>query len=190
MQTPNQFTFEDQFVFSQGESSNSDVERILLLELPGAAHAYEAHSANDRNGTDWWVECMNGNHLSVDVKVRREDWAAKPSPSDDLALETFSVVEKQIPGWTRDVKKRTDYILWLWTDTGRWCLIPFPMLCRVFQVNWQDWRKTFKTAKQFTRSGSGGWHSECVFVPRKTLWAELYKHFSGVPRSAEVLAHA
>ncbi|MCP5528070.1 MAG: hypothetical protein H7A47_14860 [Verrucomicrobiales bacterium] len=69
-------------------------------------------------------------------------------------------------------------MLWLWQDTGRWCLVPFPMLCAVSQARWQDWRSSFQTAQQKTPSGLGrSWTSECVFVPRVELWREIYGRF-------------
>ena len=176
MNKPAQYGFADQLTMSQGHATNADVKSVLLANIPGACNVHPAHAANDRRGTDWWVEMASGNFLSVDAKVRKEDWAAKGK--DDLALETWSVVEAKKVGWTRDSAKRSDYILWLWTDTGRWCLVPFQMLCGVFSTNWEDWRKTYQTNKQHTPD-FGGYHSECVFVPRRDLWAAIYQHYSG-----------
>lgn len=183
MQPPLEYGFGDRLAFSHGVAQGATVESILLANLPGACKVIPAHSSNDRNGTDWWVETRSGNFLSVDAKVREQDWAAKPEPygADDLALETWSVVERQKIGWTRNRSKRTDYILWVWTDTGRWCLVPFQMLCKVFEDNWHSWRGQYRTSQQRTPSENGGWHSECVFVPRRVVWAEIYNTFAGRP---------
>lgn len=178
MTQPLEYGFSERLAFSEGITQGASVEAVILANLPGACQVAKAHRSNDRNGTDWWVETQGGIWLSVDAKVREEDWA--PKGKDDLALETWSVVEKNVVGWTRDRRKRTDYILWLWTDTGRWCLVPFPMLCKVFEDNWEHWRTSFKTAKQHTPRFGGGYHSECVFVPRRELWASIYKTFGGV----------
>ena len=89
------------------------------------------------------------------------------------------IKEKRVVGWTRDAKKRTDYVLWFWQDTKRWCLIPFPMLCGVFSDKWQEWASMYKTRKQYTPGRD--YHSECVFVPRKEVWAAIYRKYSGVP---------
>lgn len=165
---------------SQGKSANNNVVEILLTNIPGAVNAYPAHSSNDRTGTDWWIEHRAGKFLSVDCKVRAEDWSAKNSSTDDLALETFSVVEKNVVGWTRDDRKKTDYVLWLWIDTGRWLLVPFPMLCGVFTREWENWKSQFKTAQQRTvRDNGNSYHSECVFVPRRLVWKEIYKQYGG-----------
>ena len=174
---PREYDFNQQLKMSQGQVAGASVERVLLDNIPGACAVHSAHQANDRNGTDWWVEMRTGSFLSVDAKVRSVDWL--PKGKDDLALETWSVVEAKKVGWTRDPSKRTDYVLWLWQDTGRWCLIPFQMLCKVFDKNWQGWSAEFQRNRQHTPSQSGGYHSECVFVPRRVLWGEIYKHFGG-----------
>lgn len=161
------------------QSQHAGVERILLGAIPGAVAIHPAHHSNDRHGTDYWVEHTHGHHLSVDVKVRAKDWAA----ADDLALETWSVVERQKIGWTRDAMKRTDYVLWFWQDTGRWCLVPFAMLCAVFQEHWQAWVTSYPVYEQFTPE-FGGYHSQCVFVPRDVVWEAIYRRFGGAPHEA------
>ncbi|MEW8193918.1 MAG: hypothetical protein AB2793_09415 [Candidatus Thiodiazotropha sp.] len=173
---PLEYEFSDRLKMSQGRSENSDIKNILLNNIPSALNVNSAHAKNDRNGTDYWVECESGKFLSVDCKVRSEDYVKKGY--DDLALETWSVVENDIVGWTRDSKKQTDYVLWLWTDTGRWLLVPFQMLCGVFQKKWKDWKATYKSSRQHTPN-YGGYHSECVFVPRKEVWSEIYRMYGG-----------
>ena len=158
---------------------------MLCQNVPGAVRVEKASEQEDKKGTDWWIILSNGDRLAVDCKVRESDWAQRGH--DDLALETWSVIEANVPGWTRSEKKRTDYILWLWKETGRWCLIPFPMLCKVFSLRWEEWSKTYKVAKQRT-PGLRPYHSECVFVPRRIVWAEIYRQFSGTPQSSALPA--
>jgi len=174
-----EYSFADRLQFSKAAPI---VPEILLREIPGAVAVHAADKSNDRLGTDYWVEHARGTHLSVDVKLRTADYAAKPEPdrADDLALETWSVVEKQKIGWTRDASKRMDYVLWLWRDTHRWCLLPFPMLCQVFQEKWRDWTACYGTSQQRTPQ-FGGYHSECVFVPRDVVWTEIYRRYGGNP---------
>lgn len=182
---PIEYDFDERLAMSQGVSATADVYEILVSNIPGAVNVISAHKTNDRNGTDLWVEMSYGGFVSVDVKARGQDWSAKPPPNgaDDLALETFSVIEKNVVGWTRNSQKRTDYILWLWKDTGRWCLVPFRFLCRVMEDNWETWRRVYKTKKQYTpRKGASGYHSECVFVPREIVWREIYTYYSGRPQ--------
>lgn len=178
---PLEYGFQEQLAMSQGKSASNDVSEILIENLPSVLAVHPAHSVNDRSGTDWWAETNRGRMLSVDCKVRSTDWSKKGE--DDLALETWSVVEKNVPGWTRDREKLTDYVLWLWTDTGRWCLVPFPMLCKAYEINWRTWAEKYKTKRQYTPS-HGGYHSECTFVPRRVVWAEIYSLYAGQPRGA------
>ncbi len=168
----NQFDMEERLAWSDGVAISADVNKILLDRIPAALRVERADGTADRNGTDWWVVrkyCLNS--LSIDLKARDFDWLKKGQ--DDLALETWSVLPTDASpgkvGWTRDPEKRTDYILWLWCDTLRFCLVPFPALCKAFTYFWEDWSKQYKTRRQ----NSGGWQSECVFVPRQVVFAAI-----------------
>ncbi len=171
------YDFDEELRLSAGQSQGASVESILLEAIPGSEKAWPACEEDDRNGTDWWVKTRIEKWLSVDAKVRKEDWKAKGH--DDLALEIWSVVEKRITGWTARDDKQTDYILWLWTDTGRWCMVPFLMLCHVFRANLPMWESRYKTAAQKTVRGNQTWHSECVFVPRDVIWSAIKQTFGG-----------
>ena len=160
---------------SHGVAAGQSICEILLGHIPGALTASLATEAEDRHGTDWWVEHRSGKKISVDCKVREKDFRLKGA--DDLALETWSCIEQRRIGWTRNPAKRTDYILWLWQDTGRWCLIPFPMLCQVFVHHWERWRTAYQTSRQ--KTPERGYHSECTFVPRREVWGEIYRVYSG-----------
>ena len=177
---PRDYGFAEQLTFSQGVAVSANIREVLLEAIPGAVHAYVAASVHDRMGVDWWVEMSNARHLAVDVKVRAKDWAATHPEQDDLALETWSVIEARKIGWTRDPNKRCDYVLWLWQDTKRFCLLPFPMLCQIMQKHWQAWSKEHKVAQQRTTRTGQTYHSECVFVPRVVVWRRLYDAYGGV----------
>jgi len=175
----NEYDFDEQLIMSAGHATSADVRSVLLASIPGALNVHQAGLENDRRGIDWWVEMTNAKHLAVDAKVREADWAASHPDEDDLALETWSVIEKGVIGWTRDANKRCDYVLWLWTETGRYCLVPFPMLCAVFCTHWQRWKSKYKVSKQCTHRGGTEYHSECVFVPRREVWGKIYETYSG-----------
>jgi hypothetical protein len=171
---PRSFTFDDQMKMSEGATDTRNIGDIILVCFPNAVKVEKASSSDDKNGTDYWVTMISGARESVDVKVREKDFG-----QEDVALETWSKVNTRI-GWTRDLKKRTDYILWLWKSSGRWMLVPFPMLCHVFCKRWETWREEYKTRKQHTNNPDGSrWQSECVFVPKKVVWNEIYRTFGG-----------
>lgn len=168
---PRNFEFMTQLRMSSEATASSDVSGILLKEVPGAVSVEQATTSDDRQGTDYWVTLQNGKRLSVDAKIRTEDRFG-----DDLALETWSVVEQQVVGWSRDHMKQTDYVLWLWKDTGRWRLVPFIMLCSSFARRWMHWSQKYKVANQRTTRPNGScYHSQCVFVPTRVLWAAIYR---------------
>lgn len=171
----NAYSFDQQFKMSEGVAESASVTDIILKEFPGAFSVEAATPKQDRSGVDRWVKMRAGHFLGIDVK-------AQSVYSGCLPLETWSVVESKRVGWTRDPDKRTDYILWFWEATGHFCLVPFPLLCTVFREKWQDWCKEYKPRKQYTkpRNGRSGYHSECVFVPIRTVWAEIYRRYSGV----------
>lgn len=179
MNIPHVYRFDERLAMSHGVDAHLSVETILWREIPGAEAVYPASKDEDHHGTDWWVE-INGHRLSVDCKVREEDWALKGE--DDLAIEIWSVIEQHRVGWSRDPQKRANYILWLWKDTGRWCLVPFLMLCAVTIEHWETWQARYRTAVQYTTSERGNWHSQCIFVPRLEVWREIYRRFGGKPQ--------
>ena len=110
----------------------------------------------DRAGTDYWVDRVDPlRSLSIDVKVRSEDYAVKNPPRDDLALETWSIVETKKIGWTRDPKKHTDFVFWFWKDTGRYLIVAFPPLCKAFAKRWEEWLARYPNERQTTYAGAG-----------------------------------
>lgn len=186
MNAARQFDFQEQLVISTGTSANKTIGAILIDVIPGAKRAVQALQADDRTGVDWWVETgATDRRIAVDCKIREDD----PLPrfgKDDLALETWSVVEKKIVGWSLDDKKRTDYVFWIFKDTGRWCVVPFMLLVRAFSARKDDWSSAYRVARQNTE---GRYHSECVFVDRRELWSEIYRQAHGTSESLRV-AHA
>lgn len=181
--TIRQFGFQDQLVISTGTSANKTIGMILLEVIPGARRAIQSLQHDDKTGVDWWVETgASDRRIAVDCKIREDD----PIPrynQDDLALETWSVVEKKIIGWSLDDKKRTDYVFWIFKDTGRWCVVPFSLLVRAFRAKKDEWLSVYKVAKQNTE---GRYHSECVFVDRRELWAEIYRQAHGTSDALRV----
>jgi hypothetical protein len=166
-------------IMSEGVSSKHNIKEIILDCFPNAIKVERANEKEDRHGTDYWVTTKAGQEYSIDIKAREKDWRKKHPKEDDLALESWSVKGKRV-GWTRDTSKRTDYILWIWLDTGRNTLVPFPMLCSVFMDKWEEWSTKHKVSSQRTQNANGSqWESQCIFVPRRDVWREIYTSFGG-----------
>lgn len=164
------YDFKDRLALS--DSFESEIAAILTDRIPGCHAVRRANRASDRTGVDYWALRHQARPLAIDVKVRDEDWSQRGC--DDLALETWSVIDEKV-GWARDATKRTDYVLWYWTDTKRFVLLPFPPLCCVFCLNWQSWKRQFRVVRQ----NSGQWQSECVFVPRKIVIEHITQWMMG-----------
>lgn len=177
-----QFGFQEQLVISTGTSANRAIGEILMDVIPGSLRAIQALPVNDRQGVDWWIETKSGERVAIDCKIRDED-PKKKFGADDLALEIWSVVEKKVIGWSLDETKRTDYVFWLFKDTGRWCVVPFLMLVKAFKQNKEEWLKKYKMATQNTENR---YHSECVFVDRRELWAAIYRQATGFSEQLKV----
>lgn len=177
----NEFDFRKQLVMSSGVSTARDIADLLVEQIPGALKVIKANQRDDKSGTDYWIEHARGTPISVDTKVRGID-PIETYKRDDLALETWSVIGEKI-GWTLDETKRTDFILWWFTPTRRWVLVPFIQLQAVFKRRRDLWCSKFRIDKQRTAANGnrGAWHSECVFVPREVVWNAIYEDFGGLP---------
>ena len=166
------FDFAEQLEWANG-FKDAGIAQILKARIPACYDVQKADEASDRSGTDYWALRHDLPPLSIDCKVRRLDPIDKYG-EDDLALETWSVKGRS-PGWTRDETKRTDYILWFWTTSGRFELVPFPPLCKAFSLYWERWSAEYGPHEQ----NSGRWQSECVFVPRDVIKAKIADWCSG-----------
>lgn len=168
-----EFTFDQQFGMSVGVTAQ--LETDLLLKHFDAVAVTRASIEQDKTGVDFWVTLKNNKRIGIDVKIRDHDFG-----KDDLALETWSVIETGKVGWTRDPQKQTDYIVWYWKDTKRYCIVPYLLLRKAFIQHWQAWRALYKSALQTTRQNGAVWQSECVFVPRNVVWRAIYEISNGI----------
>lgn len=176
-----EYEFDDNYRFSE-QWAEMGISLILGDHFPGAIAVKRSNAELDRRGSDYTIQRRDGiDDIHIDIKTRREDYAnpARRWPKDDLALETWSVVDTKV-GWTRDANKLTDYVLWFWTDTGRYFLIPFPPLCQVFTRLWAEWMAAYRHSRQTTPSHPRPYQSECVFVPRDVVMAAVRGWMEGV----------
>lgn len=171
MPTPLEYGFKDRFLVA--EDADDPVRHILMQEFYGAVRVWRSTESDDRRGTDYWVDILNGREISIDAKIRDHDFG-----QDDVALELWSVIEKDKVGWTLDSTKRTEQVLWYWKDTQRFVILPFPQLCRAFREHLEPWSAKYKHAIQYTPD-HGGYHSECLFVPRREIGAAIYRLSEG-----------
>ena len=163
---------------------------FIRQNIVGVSSTERASSIDDRLGTDYWATLNSGKRLSLDVKIRDEDYTLKDPPQDDLALELWSVIGKKT-GWTRDSGKQTDFILWYWKDSGRICMLSFPILCSVFQEKAAEWTEEFSDGvrtQTTVNAGQDSYQSQCIFVPRKIVLQAMLTKFGGKPAAKQAQA--
>jgi hypothetical protein len=161
---------------TQHAETNARVIKALATAF-ATDNVKQGTHAEDKTGVDYWVHTNDNRAIGVDVKFRSTD--RKRRGYDDLALETWSEIERSKIGWTRDANKMTDYVAWFWLDTGRYCILPFHLLRAVFTDKWEAWRQQYGYHHQVTSiPGQPRFTSECVFVPRTTVWRAIYEHCS------------
>jgi len=164
------FDFWERLHFSS--TTYNDIEQVLIKRYK-ALNVFTAHLSNDKQGIDMWVE-TNGKCVGVDAKVRQKDFGF-----GDVALEDYSVIEKDIPGWTVDPNKKTDLILFYWANNKRSWLVDFKKLRAATIDNIEKWRVEYKVAKQQTNTKYGHYTSSCVFVPITVIKSAI-KELEGV----------
>ena len=168
------FDFDQQLAMSQTTEVETAIRRVLFEKIPNLLGVHKAHKKNDLRGVDYWLE-LPGRMQTVDVKVRENDFSMKGN-SDNVCLELVANIKKDKPGWTLDPDKITDWVLVYFKDTGRSYLYPFQMLQAVTLRERARWKADLKmTAQQVTKTLSGSYISESMFVSNRDIWASMYR---------------
>jgi len=157
------------------------IEKALRTQLPGLLAIHQADKANDMAGIDYWIEFAGGVMRSVDVKMRSKDFEAQGKPG--LALESWSNMDAEKIGWSRDPSKLCDYVLFYWHSSGRSYLVDFRQLQPLFAREWRNWRGKYGGVIQ-CNEGRNPYRSECLFMPTRDLAAALYREYCNAPAMA------
>lgn len=135
-----------------------ELERFAISELRQRRTTLE----EQRSGKDYVFELK---YKSFDVKVRDHKWCAR----GDILLETFSVVEKKILGWTdTSTADGTIYCWWNANETG---LMPTYYLIRIQDKRFKDWwgnpdvRSKYEPKMTQTSRNDNIYHTEFIIVP-------------------------
>ena len=108
--------------------------------------------------------------LRVEIKTRAED-PLKAFKNENLLLEIY---DNGKPGWANDPVKQTDYILWLFEDTGRYELMPYPLLNAAVVKNLEDWKKQYEVKETTTQGIHEVYTSQVIIVPINIIWRAMY----------------
>lgn len=173
----NEFDFNERLEFSRGETDSVYPDAIKSL-LPGCEKVEEPSVEMNKLGVDFVATLRRGAQLFIDVKRRdkgcSKHWKRSPrtgSVDPEVSLEIWSVKPTAdragIAGWTLDESKITDYTFHVFdpSDSRESFLLPFQLLRVSFIKNFQSWVRQYSHGVQ----SSGGWESECLFVPASTV---------------------
>jgi hypothetical protein len=111
-----------------------------------------------RGGIDRVVTLKCGRTISIDEKVRTQDWP-------DIALEQWSDEERRKPGWVQK-PLACEFIAYAFVPSQRCYLLPVLTLQRAWRVNGRDWLQQFG----IIRAQNNGYVTTSVPVPIPDLF--------------------
>lgn len=166
------YGFDDNLAYAEG-SRKVDVLSTIRSLLVGCGDLRLATRDEQRKGIDFVAALRGGATVYIDEKTRRPGAARFWKGEPDLALETLSVLEQNIVGWTLSESKETDLILYTYdpADTEVCYLVAFQPLRLAFRRNQYHWISEYGRNGQPTRQSTdaGRYHSESVYVPASVV---------------------
>ena len=145
----------------------------------------------DKKGIDYVVLLRDGRSAYIDVKYREKGvskfWNHTYKCKDgrtikqpELTLEILSNVERNTPGWTLDMNKFTDFVLFVFdeSDCENAYIFKFLELRDVLIQYMREWEREFRIGESYTPFCSehperGGYHTQSMFVPICTVLKAL-----------------
>lgn len=167
--------FATKLEYSRGVRQATDLDTIRAL-IAGCVNVEKTDEEQDRAGVDYVATLRKGGLVLIDGKTRTPGCSRHWRNGPELALELWSVRPENgregKAGWTVCETKNVDYILFTFDpkDSDKVFLYPFQLLRMAFRAHYKSWKESgYKTDIQ----DSGGWHSECIFVPESVVWQSL-----------------
>jgi hypothetical protein len=177
------FDFDQQLAMSQTPDVEDAIRRVLFEQIPGLLAIHKSHKKNDLRGVDYWLE-LPGRMQTVDVKVREKDFSLK-GDLDNVCLELVANDRTNKPGWVLDPDKITDWVLVYYKDSGCSYIYPYQLLQATVLRQRAKWLANMKkTARQVTKTLSGSYGSQSMFVSNRDIWAGMYNLTQGKPVDA------
>jgi len=125
--------FAESLALSQAQADASWWIEIYRSAFPDLASAVNVRNDGwaQRGGIDRVLTLESGKTLTVDEKVRAEDWP-------DILLEVWSNRERRVPGWAaKDLA--CDYIAYAFIPSATCYLLPFQTLRAAYRKNGRTW---------------------------------------------------
>lgn len=175
------YDMQTMLAYSRGIRETTDLVTIQNL-IEGCVSVEKTDSEMDRAGVDYVARLRKGAEILIDAKTRTPGCSKHWRNGPELALELWSVRptsrSKGKAGWTVCEAKNVDYILFTFdlADSDNVYLYPFQLLRMAFRNNFLKWvEQKYKTDIQ----NSGGWQSECIFVPEVVVWDAMRQAMTG-----------
>jgi hypothetical protein len=135
-----------------------------------------------RAGIDRRISLADGRTITVDEKVRKEDWP-------DFALERWSDRDRKTPGWVQK-SLACEYLAYAFVPTAECYLLPLLDLQRAWRRHGRRWianaeagdwvtpsfrrgRDGFGVVLAYNAENGRTWVTESIAVPRAALLAAL-----------------
>lgn len=196
--------FRERLTFSEGVGLNKDILEQIAASIPCADKWEKATTQDDRNGTDYWLLRKGGlPPLSFDMK-NRDFCPIERFGKDDACIETWSVwvpkpdgpdvswngkrqrrgVKKAI-GWTFNIAKRTDWIVYTWPKGAgrRFWIVPFPFLCQAARLCLPQWLKEYPELA----AENSGYQTLSIYPQRIEIRKAVGRLMSGVTSGPPLL---
>lgn len=165
--------FYDDLRASQTPAILKLVWQCVSDRFPDALAIIPAHQKNDRLGVDFWIEFQGGKMERLDAKIRKLDYSSR-GDARTACLELLANCETGKPGWTVDAEKKTDWVLFLYRETGKYFFYRAGELRSIVTANLPHLRTIGKPALQRTATQAGCYTSETLFIDHRTLGKLLY----------------
>ena len=147
-------------------SNDSRWERIYKELFPDMiSYTREYNQESQKQGIDRIIRFRNQDTITIDEKVRYKEY-------NDIALEHWSSFEDKVLGWCLKPLD-CDYILYVFWQSCRYYLMPFPELRRLFEENFDIWRKQFTVLSTKNQGTNINYTTISICVPIDLLMNEL-----------------
>lgn len=133
-----------------------------------ACNDHRQDGEHQRAGIDRSITLSNSKQILIDEKIRWTNYG-------DIALEYWSDIERQIPGWVCK-PLRADFICYAVAPTGHAYLLPVPQLQQAWRRRGEQWKRAYLVAnKKMIVAHNNGYNTVSCGVPVADLFAEIGK---------------
>jgi hypothetical protein len=140
--------FQESLNYSHAQDGQPFWQEVYEKAFPTMVHHHSTRADGwaQRGGIDRSIVLEDGTVLTVDEKVRRENWP-------DILIEHWSDKQRRIPGWGhRDKALTCDYIAYALIPSQTCYLLPYQLLRRAINLNIHTWwNKAGKRESGFRR---------------------------------------